>query len=302
LGCSENEKSNPFTESVNAFDLIKVYVAGWFGKPGDAFGRNKEFTPDGIFFKEVMKLYDSNKFGCDDFYAAYKLFCFAKEFSKNKENRGILESKFLFYRVVIKLLLSIMKHAGIETSDYQKITNSLIQLILNKEKFDYLCNNAIGVMKDYFRESDEYSFTKEEHMKKENNKNFYLKNGNLFNDQETDFSKNLYSLVYLNCKNMQKEEYPALKEILLNAEKNKKELQQAQIFEQKNQEKVSKIYDYAIQIPELQKLANGKRDNLLWKDICEYLKIEKVSDKTHQQMLKKWVKENKKSIWPPVPV
>ncbi len=29
-----------FTHSANAFDLLKVYGAGWFGEAGTAFGRN----------------------------------------------------------------------------------------------------------------------------------------------------------------------------------------------------------------------------------------------------------------------
>ena len=45
------EKDHPgqpqFTDYVNAFDLIKVFGAGWISEPGLAFGKNAPFLPNG---------------------------------------------------------------------------------------------------------------------------------------------------------------------------------------------------------------------------------------------------------------
>lgn len=44
--------SRQFTKHANAFDLIKVYGAGWLREPGPAFGRSAPFLPGGMVFKK----------------------------------------------------------------------------------------------------------------------------------------------------------------------------------------------------------------------------------------------------------
>jgi len=43
----QNRTTHQFKESANAFDLFKVYGAGWFGEAGLAFGTNPPFLPNG---------------------------------------------------------------------------------------------------------------------------------------------------------------------------------------------------------------------------------------------------------------
>ena len=64
-----------FDTYANAFDLLKVYAAGWFGEAGTAWGKNGAFLPpSGAIFKRIMDTISTNEpFGINDFYAAYQL-------------------------------------------------------------------------------------------------------------------------------------------------------------------------------------------------------------------------------------
>ncbi|MEG4213843.1 AIPR family protein [Microcoleus sp. Pol14C6] len=121
------QRQNPtypqFKEWANAFDLFKVYGAGWLKEAGLAFGTNPPFLPDGEIFKKIMQKEDGTvPFGVDDLYAAYLLQKTATE--KYKFGREGIHSRrftrFLFYMVVIELLKSVMIDAQI------KITNVLV--------------------------------------------------------------------------------------------------------------------------------------------------------------------------------
>ncbi len=41
---------------MNAFDLFKVYGAGWMGEAGLAFGTNSPFLPKGKVFDEIKSM------------------------------------------------------------------------------------------------------------------------------------------------------------------------------------------------------------------------------------------------------
>jgi AIPR protein len=65
-----------FTEMANAFDLLKVYGAGWLGEAGLAFGKNPPFLPNGTIFKRIINqegVAEGEPFGVDDLYASYLL-------------------------------------------------------------------------------------------------------------------------------------------------------------------------------------------------------------------------------------
>ncbi|MBK8025744.1 MAG: hypothetical protein IPK19_31225 [Chloroflexi bacterium] len=61
-----------FERWANAFDLLKVYGAGWLGEPGNAFGRNSAFLPNGTVFKRIMED-EAHKLDVNDLVAAYAL-------------------------------------------------------------------------------------------------------------------------------------------------------------------------------------------------------------------------------------
>lgn len=104
-----------FSEYANAFDLLKVYSAGWMGEAGTAFGKNNAFLPNGAVYKRIFDPdAGDNAFDVDDLYAAYRLQRAADGF---KFGRGAVDSRrqtrFLFYMVALDLLKDIMVRAGI---------------------------------------------------------------------------------------------------------------------------------------------------------------------------------------------
>ena len=70
----QNPELPPFTESANAFDVLKVYGAGWLGEAGTAYGRNAAFLPNGTIFRRIMNNNgDTSAFSVEDLFAAYQL-------------------------------------------------------------------------------------------------------------------------------------------------------------------------------------------------------------------------------------
>jgi hypothetical protein len=66
--------THQFEECANAFDLLKVYGAGWLGEAGLAFGKNASFLAKGKIFEKIMNQEEGKElFGIDDLYAAYLL-------------------------------------------------------------------------------------------------------------------------------------------------------------------------------------------------------------------------------------
>lgn len=86
----QNRATRNFSEWVNAFDLLKVYGAGWLGEAGLAFGKNPPFLPNGAIFKKIVNSETESQFGLDDLYAAYLL---QKATEKYRFGRGAQESR-----------------------------------------------------------------------------------------------------------------------------------------------------------------------------------------------------------------
>jgi hypothetical protein len=102
------QKQNPgqkvFEKHANAFDLIKVYGAGWMGEAGNAFGRNAAFLPNGVIFKRIVGIQDnSGGLNAEDLYAAYQLQKAADSygFGRTSKYAARNQSRYLFYLVVI---------------------------------------------------------------------------------------------------------------------------------------------------------------------------------------------------------
>ena len=104
-----HEKQHPdqpkFTDYVYAFDLIKVYGAGWLGTPGLAFNKNAPFMPQGSVYERIVSREETEPaFGARDLYAAYKVKCAADKigFGRNSDRLSRRQSRFLFYYIAIK--------------------------------------------------------------------------------------------------------------------------------------------------------------------------------------------------------
>ena len=153
------QKSHPntrqFSEAVNAFDLLKVYAAGWLKEPGTANGSRQTFNPGGPTFRRITE--GDEGIGVDDLYAAYRLQQMAEpfRFGRRAENPSRGLTRYLFYYVVLDLLREAMIRAN-RTHSSSELTQALLALARdeNKDALAGLLHAAIEVTDEYMnRES-----------------------------------------------------------------------------------------------------------------------------------------------------
>jgi hypothetical protein len=141
-----------FEHATNAFDLLKVYGAGWLGEAGSAFGRNTAFLPNGNVFKRIMNGDGESTFGIDDLFAAYRLQTLADAFNfgRSAERPSRRQSRFLFYTTVVELLKDVLVRMN-RTADKKAITNALTTVFApgNEAAAKILLDNAINLIDDY---------------------------------------------------------------------------------------------------------------------------------------------------------
>ena len=146
-----------FTHSANAFDLLKIYGAGWLGEAGTAFGKNGPFLPNGSIFKRIMEPVngDEEVFGVDDLYAGYHLLRAAGDldFGRGASKATRRQTKFLFYMVTIDLLEDVMTRSNIEKTR-KNCTRALLSLFADGSEpaAEALLNTATEVIDSYFTE------------------------------------------------------------------------------------------------------------------------------------------------------
>lgn len=153
-----------FTESANAFDLLKVYGAGWLGEAGRAFGRNEAFVPGGTVFKRIMDSdgAEASGFGVEDVYAAYLLERSAQKygFGRGAEKSTRRQTRFLFFAVVIELLRDVLNRSS-QPVDGRSVTRAVLSLFAdgNAEAKDELLDYAIQVIDEYLtKDTDDSVF------------------------------------------------------------------------------------------------------------------------------------------------
>ena len=155
------QRTNPtakhFEDWTNAFDLLKIYGAGWLNEPGYAFGKNPPFAPGGSIFKRIM---ESDSFSIKDLYSTY---LFQKLGQKIKFGRGADklsrgQTRYLFYFVLNELLKECMIHSGIELNPIN-ISSSVIKVFTNleSEAAKQLSEAALNVIDDYLTRGNEDS-------------------------------------------------------------------------------------------------------------------------------------------------
>ena len=186
--------SRQFSQYANAFDLIKVYSAGWLREPGAAFGKNDPFVPGtGRIFKRITA--EENTFGVDDLYSAYRL---QKESDRFKFGRGAekdsrRQTRFLFYMVVIDFLRETLIRANRSYSTGE-LTKAFLALLNdeNQDALHELLNAAIEVIDVYLNPESDDSLYKEQRYQGTRNLNSFLKWEQLGNNEdETPFFKSL---------------------------------------------------------------------------------------------------------------
>ena len=160
-----HQKQNPdaktFSKHVNAFDLLKVYGAGWLGEAGIAFGKNPPFAPGGALFHRIV---NQEGFGLDDLYAAYLLYDAGAKFKfgrgAEKQQRG--QTRHLFYMLVIEMLKDCFIAAGVPSTS-ANITAAILKLFRpeNEAALNALLEYSIASADDYLTQGYEYSVFKE---------------------------------------------------------------------------------------------------------------------------------------------
>jgi hypothetical protein len=157
------QKQNPsltprFTEWANAFDLLKVYGAGWLGEAGLAFGKNGPFLPDGRIFRKLVDDEEAgDSFGVEDLQAAYLLQKAADKykFGRNAEKDQRKLTRFLFYMIVMKLLKYVLIHTTRDTDPSPKsLTKAFLKLAepQNENARDALLQTAMNAVDEYMTE------------------------------------------------------------------------------------------------------------------------------------------------------
>ena len=158
----QHPEQRQFTESANAFDLIKVYSAGWLKEPGQAFGRNAPFLPRGLVFRQLTEI---DPIGVDDLFAAYSLQRFASQYNFGRGATVLpsrRQTRFLYYFVVIELLRDVLSRENLDNSS-KGITRVFLQL-LRKEHRDVLqllLDAGIQIVDEYLNDDADYSVFKE---------------------------------------------------------------------------------------------------------------------------------------------
>ena len=203
------EKQHPnapkFEDYVNAFDLMKVYGAGWLAVPGLAFNKNAPFLPGGSIYSQIVSRDDSEPpFGAKDLYVAYKVKVLADElrFGRSADKPSRRQSRYLFYYIFISMLKRVIlstrqmdNNPPISGSD---ITESLLKLTSkeSKEQCANLCNAAISVVDDYLTRGTENAVHEEESFNKIYNSdmNAFLKAENLGQKEHSPLLFNLLSI------------------------------------------------------------------------------------------------------------
>ena len=161
------EKQHPeeqkFKDYVSAFELIKVYGAGWLSAPGTALSKNAPFLPKGTFYQRMMARPDGEEsFGVSDLFAAYKIKCEAERigFGANAAFATRSQSKFLFYYVVMEMLRDVMRRPplGIMVSE-SSLTEAVIKLATPQAETELhsLCDAAADVIDEYLTQGSDDS-------------------------------------------------------------------------------------------------------------------------------------------------
>ena len=166
------QKQNPgirqFVESANAFDLLKVYGAGWLREAGRAFGRNASFVPGGPLYREIVEA-KVEPFGVDDLYAAYLVQKAAGgyDFGRGSRKSSRRQTRYLFYMVAIDLLRDVLLRSNKPSSPHE-LTQALIRLAKNEDAWKELFDAAVGTVDEYLTQGGEDSVFSEPVFKERN--------------------------------------------------------------------------------------------------------------------------------------
>ena len=191
-----------FQDYVNAFDLIKVYGAGWLEEPGTAFRTNTPFLPSGpIYQRMIERKPGDTPFGPEDLYSAYIIKCAADElvFGRRAASSSRYSSRFLFYYIIIKILDKVIRltpELDQPNPSVSMLTKAIEKLSQSspRDELDLLCKLAATVVERYFSKGELKSIHNEQSLidSYNGNTNAFLKSKDLGNQE---FSPLLVELI-----------------------------------------------------------------------------------------------------------
>jgi hypothetical protein len=155
------QRTNPyvrhFNDWANAFDLLKIYGAGWLNEPGYAFGKNPPFAPGGSIFKRIVEI---EAIAVKDLYACYLLQKLAQriKFGRIAEKQSRGQTRYLFYYVLTELLKECLLHSAIEPNS-KNISDAYVKIFADLESNGgfQLVESALSVIDDYLTMGNEDS-------------------------------------------------------------------------------------------------------------------------------------------------
>lgn len=159
------QKNNPnakpyYVEYANAFDLIKVYSAGWLKEAGTAYGKNSPFAPTGYIFRRLTES-ESEKISVDDLYAAFRLKKKADEIGFGRGTQlSRRQTRYLFYLIVIHLLRSVLLFKGVTSND-KEVTKALLKMGENSDALKVLLETSLNLIDEYVNEGEGDTIFKE---------------------------------------------------------------------------------------------------------------------------------------------
>ena len=155
--------SRQFTEVANAFELIKVYGAGWIREPGTAFGKNTPFLPSGRIFKQITS--EGDRLDVDDLYGAFRLRRLADQFKfgRGANDSSRRQTRFMFFFVVLEFLRETLIRANSRTPSSKEQTTALLSLLQDEQQnaLESLLYAALEVIDEYLNEESDDSLFKE---------------------------------------------------------------------------------------------------------------------------------------------
>jgi len=201
----QNPTTTQYAEKANAFDLLKVYGAGWLREAGKAFNRNEDFQPGGSIFEQIVAPEESAPafaFDAEDLYAAHKLSQCAESYqfgraANKKETRR--QTRFLFFMVALDLLRDVLLKDGKDVT-HKNVTRALLSLFRDEEQqaATALFDMAAEFIDEYLNPKAEEGASKEPSFG--NNLNGYLKSEQV--GKTKAFSPNFFNLLDVYKKSM----------------------------------------------------------------------------------------------------
>ena len=172
-----------YEQIAKAFELLKVYGAGWMLEPGAAWNKNAAFVPPrGSIFKAIVR--DDNAFSGDDFMAALHLQSAAAAQLFGKRGHNVPEARkltrFLFYRTAVELLRRILRKHDLP-AERADCSRALLKLANNKNEWRVFIEYATEAIDDYMNPNGDYSIAREPNYS--GNYNAFLKREDLAKSQ-----------------------------------------------------------------------------------------------------------------------